>query len=123
MLTRSFQVVYRFTLNFAHVKNIAIILLLFCTVISAFCQTKKVTLSGIVKDQSSKQPLPYVNVILTTESDSVFVVGTVTTEAGQFTLTGVAPGTYVLSATYIGFEEYKQPVLVGRLSEFLDLGE
>lgn len=104
-------------------KNTATLLLLFLSAIAAFGQTKKVTLSGIVRDQSSKQLLPYVNVVLKTEADSAFAAGTVTNEAGQFTLSGVAPGNYVLSATFVGFEAYKQPVLVGRLSEFLDLGD
>ncbi|MGC3948669.1 MAG: TonB-dependent receptor [Chryseolinea sp.] len=90
---------------------------------SAFSQVSKVTLSGVVKDGSSKIALPYVNVVLKKESDSSFVAGTVTSESGQYTLPSISPGNYVLTATFVGFKEYKHAILVGRLSEFLDLGE
>lgn len=94
-----------------------------CLVAPVFGQIEKVTLSGTVKDAASKAPVSYVNVILKTVLDSAFVAGTVTNETGQYTLSGVAPGDYMLTATLVGYQEYLQSVHVGRLSEFLDLGE
>ncbi|MGC1239964.1 MAG: TonB-dependent receptor [Chryseosolibacter sp.] len=84
-------------------------------------QTSRVTVSGIVLDQS-KVKLPYVNAVIKSTDDSVFVSGTVTNDEGLFSLSGILPGNYVLELSYLGYNTKKVPILVGRLSEFLDLG-
>jgi hypothetical protein len=52
---------------------------------AAMCiaQPKSVTVSGLVKDKSSKESIAYVNIVLLTEKDSAFVAGTVTGENGR----------------------------------------
>ncbi|WP_147205687.1 carboxypeptidase-like regulatory domain-containing protein, partial [Segetibacter aerophilus] len=87
-----------------------------------FAQTNKITLSGLIKDSKSKQGIPYVNVTLKNAKDSSFVVGTITNEEGRFTMADVKSGNYHLEISYIGFQAKIQPVLVGQLSAFLDLG-
>jgi outer membrane receptor protein involved in Fe transport len=82
----------------------------------------QVTLSGVVRDNNSGAALPYVNVVLKTTTDSTFVSGTITNESGRFTLTNVKPGEYVLESSYTGYELVRQSLLVGKLSEYLDLG-
>jgi len=88
----------------------------------ALGQASKVTVSGVVAESKSSIKLPYVNVILKADEDSTFVAGTVTDDQGRFSLTGISPGTYVLELSYIGHSTNKIPLLIGRLSEFLDLG-
>lgn len=88
---------------------------------TAIAQIKTVTVSGIVKSKTEKSVLPFVNVVLKTESDSAFVTGTVTNDDGQFTLTGIKPNNYYLEVSYIGFNTKKQQLFVGSLSEFLDM--
>ena len=83
-------------------------------------QTTDVTLSGTVRD--TKAVLPFVNVTLLTPTDSAFVTGAITNEDGLFSLVGVKSGTYLLKVTYIGYQTQIQPVLVGKLSPFLNLG-
>jgi outer membrane receptor protein involved in Fe transport len=85
-------------------------------------QTSSVTVSGIIKGKADKTALPFVNIVLKTEKDSAFVTGTVSNEEGRFTLTNIKSGNYVLQFSYTGFESKSQPVLVGILSSFLDLG-
>lgn len=80
-----------------------------------------VTISGNIKDKNSKAILPFVNVILKTEKDSVFVSGTVTNEEGRFALTNIKTGNYFLEISYIGYSTKKQAFFVGKLTEFLDL--
>jgi len=80
-----------------------------------------VTVSGIIKAKTSKTILPFVNVILKTVKDSVFVSGTVTSEEGRFYLSKVKPGNYLLEFTYIGYATSQQSLFVGNLSEYLDL--
>ncbi len=76
----------------------------------------------MVKDNTSKAALAFVNVTLKKSSDSSFIVGTITGENGRFTFTDVQPGLDYLELSYIGYETKKQPVLIGELSAFLDLG-
>jgi len=80
-----------------------------------------VTVSGIIKAKTSKTILPFVNVVLKTVKDSVFVSGTVTNEEGRFNLSKVKPGNYLLELTYIGYATSQQSLFVGNLSEYLDL--
>lgn len=89
----------------------------------AFAQVSKVTVSGKIRDKATHHPLPFVNVIVVTAVDSTFVTGTITAENGQYTLEGIKPGDYVLQTTLLGYAPVKKSILVGKLSEFLDLGD
>ena len=80
-----------------------------------------VTVSGIVKGQNNKAPLPFVNVVLKAEKDSTFVGGTFTNEEGRFSLSKIKPGNYYLEVSYIGYTTKKQPLFIGSLTNYLDL--
>lgn len=84
-------------------------------------QVKKVTLSGQIKSKTNKTALPYVNAVLVQEKDSSFVAGTVTNEDGRFSIANIQQGSYTLEISYASYQSKKIPVLVGRLSEYLDL--
>ena len=88
----------------------------------SYAQTSGVTMSGLIKNNTDKTILPFVNIVLKTEKDSVFVTGTVSNEEGRFSLSNIKPGAYVLQFSYAGFGPKSQAVLVGTLSPFLDLG-
>lgn len=103
-------------------KCILIFLFLVGSISLLQAQTSAVTLSGIIKNKTDKAALPFVNIVLKTEKDSTFVTGTVSNEEGRFTLANVKSGNYVLQFSYTGFTSKSQPVLVGTLSAFLDLG-
>ena len=96
--------------------------LLVFTVSMLQAQNSSVTVSGIIKDKADKTALPFVNIVLKTEKDSTFVTGTVSNEEGRFTLANIKSGNYVLQFSYTGFASKSQPILVGTLSSFLDLG-
>lgn len=84
-------------------------------------QSPKVTVSGLLKETSAKASLPFVNVTLNIR-DTVFVTGTITNEEGRFTLSDIAPGSYTLALSYVGYEQKTVPVIIGQMSNFLDLG-
>jgi outer membrane receptor protein involved in Fe transport len=90
---------------------------------SSIClaQSKNVTVSGLVKDRSSQQPIGYVNVVLFTEEDSTFVSGTVSAGNGRFSIPSVSPGNYFLELSFIGYTTKRQSLYVGTLTDFLDL--
>lgn len=81
-----------------------------------------VALSGRVVDSASRGPVPYATVQLSRLRDSVFVAGRLTDSTGAFTFGGLARGEYVLSVRVIGYGPASQRVLVGALSNFLDVG-
>lgn len=97
-------------------------LFLFLLPVLVFAQGNKVTLSGIVKDSRTKEALPFVNVVLRTENDSLLVAGTITGEDGRFSIADVSSGSYVLVVSYIGYQSSRHNVLIGKLSTFQDLG-
>ena len=88
-----------------------------------FSQSIKVKLSGKIIDETTQEPLPYVNVLLKKNIDSTFVTGSISDEAGLFILNDVPSGEYVLETSFIGFESVIIPVFVGSNSPFLNLGE
>ena len=75
-------------------SHIFAIICSFCFTFSAFSQSTLVTISGQLKDQNNASLLAYVNVILKTEKENTFIVGTVTNEEGRFTLAKVPTGNY-----------------------------
>ena len=99
--------------------KIALIFLI--NIVFFYSSEAQTTISGIIKEKTSKVALPFASVVLKIEKDSAFVGGTVTNEEGRFSLTNVKTGNYFLEISYIGFVTKKQLFFVGNLSAFLDL--
>ncbi|OON70272.1 outer membrane beta-barrel family protein [Hymenobacter sp. CRA2] len=81
------------------------------------------TVSGTLLDGGTRQPLPFANVVLLRAQDSVLATGTATSEAGRFRLEKVAPGTYTLRATVLGYQPLRRPVTVGANGAEVELGQ
>ncbi len=96
------------------------ILLLFIIAV-AKGQSPKVTVTGVVKDATDKNPLSFVSVTLKTP-DSAFIAGTITGDDGRFSLPDINSGNYLLIFSYVGYKPDIQPFNVGQLSAFLDMG-
>jgi len=100
---------------------LSLYLLAFLATVS-HAQSLGVTMSGLIMSKADKVALPFVNIVLKTEKDSAFVTGTVSNEEGRFIVGNIKPGNYILKFSYTGFVLKSQPVLVGSLSTFLDIG-
>ncbi len=98
---------------------IALALFLLPMIVSA---QPEVAISGLTRDAKSKAVIPYVNIVFKAKRDSSFVGGTITNEQGRFTLSINKSGTYIIEAVSAGFVKYKQEIIVGTLSNYLDLG-
>jgi hypothetical protein len=86
-------------------------------------QNGNVTLSGKINDDTLKEPLAYVNVILKKDNpDKTFVSGVITNEEGIYTLENINPGNYILEVFYIGYKTHLDTIFVGSNSQYLDLG-
>ncbi|MBR3413325.1 MAG: outer membrane beta-barrel protein [Bacteroidales bacterium] len=93
-------------------KVILILLGLVCMIASAEAQS--VSVRGTVRDAKTGEPLPLVNVGLMRVADTVFVRGTATDFDGAFHIKDVKPGTYLLQASFVGYEKYTEQVEVKR---------
>lgn len=64
-------------------------------------------ISGVVKDQSSKEVLPFTTVVI-----KGTVTGTVTDMDGAFRLANLQPGDYILQISYIGYSKKEVSVTI-----------
>lgn len=104
-------------------KRFNIILAVLCFIAATgTAQENTVTLSGLLKDKGAAAPLSYASVILKTQKDSAFVTGTISNDEGRFSIPGIKPGNYILSASLIGYTAKMQSLYAGSLSPYLDLG-
>ncbi len=100
-----------------------LITLVICTTafLSTFAQISNAVISGVVRHEQTKELLPYVNIVVT-DSDDSFLTGTITNEKGIFTIEGLSTGDFSLKVSFMGFAEQTIPFHVGRLNNFLNLG-
>ena len=103
-----------------HKKTFLLIVFTISLLSNTYAQNS-VTISGIIKDKTSHLSLPFVNIVLKTEKDSVFVNGTVSNEEGRFSLINIKAGNYILEASFVGYFIKKQALFVGSLTQFLDV--
>jgi outer membrane receptor protein involved in Fe transport len=92
------------------------------TCFSVFSQVTHVTVSGAIKDNKSNKVLPFVNVVIKSEQDSTFVSGTVSSEDGRFAMANISPGNYIMEVSFVGYTRMEKPLLIGKLSQYLELG-
>ena len=84
-------------------------IILLCT-ITSFAQT--FTVSGRIIDETDTSALIGVGVTLSPINDTSNKIGNVTDADGNFRIENVAPGSYNLSASYIGFKKLARTVTV-----------
>ncbi|MFZ1358595.1 MAG: carboxypeptidase-like regulatory domain-containing protein, partial [Saprospiraceae bacterium] len=87
-----------------------------------FAQNPSTIISCIIKDAADNNFLPYVNVILKSAKDSLFISGTVSNVEGRFSITNVSSNDYYLEISFVGYLTLRKEVFVGSLSDYLDLG-
>ena len=77
------------------------------------------TITGTLVDDTTNDPLMFVNVGLIRAADTVYVAGTASNDKGFFKLEHVRDGQYILQITAIGYENYKNVLDV---TDNIDLG-
>lgn len=90
-------------------KIITGVLLLLTATFSAFSQTKNITVSGRVVEDS-KEPAAQATIQLLSLPDSTYTVGVASSENGYFKLPKVKAGKYVMKISYIGFKTKLVPL-------------
>ena len=79
--------------------------------------------SGTLLDQTTRQPLPFANVLLLRLPDSTLVGNTQTAENGTFTLTKLALNKYLLRVEALGYQPTRRLVTLGATAPAGRLGE
>lgn len=102
-------------------KMILLFSFLIIEVFSTTEQNHTASVSGLIKDNVSKEAVPFANVIIKNASDQKFIAGTVTSEDGRFTIPNITSGNYLLEITSTGFKMKTQKLFIGNLSDYLDL--
>ena len=77
---------------------------------SAFAQTFNI--KGLLLDTRDNQPLVGATVVLFKANDTTNKLGNVSDIDGNFQIGGVAPGTYLLRSSYVGYENASRTVTV-----------
>ena len=90
--------------------------------IHAYAQSSSATISFQIFDQATGNPLPASTSLLLQLPDSGLVTGTLTDDQGRGSFQGIAPGSYLMKASYLGFSPIEEVILVGRLNQYYDLG-
>lgn len=83
-------------------KSGLLFFIIFCSLISSFAQEGKVNLTGNVIDDETKIPVEQATVQLFSLPDSLFRLGTASTEKGHFVFR-VNPDKYLLKVSFVGY--------------------
>src|ERR1700743_1122543 len=93
-------------------KRLLLLLIIFCSVLSAKAQlgmgggsTTVGKISGTLVDSISKQPLSYASVSLFRSGGKSPLNGALSDEKGGFKIDGIHPGTYKIRIVYVGYPE------------------
>lgn len=70
------------------------------------------SITGIIQDKTSKQPIEFATVQLLQLPDSTVLKTTVTDKKGKFTIEDIESGNYIVSYTFIGYSRTILPVTV-----------
>ena len=78
---------------------------------------------GKILDRQTNTPLEFVNMRLTTTTDTLTLVqGDITDATGQFNMVDLKPGTYILTANLMGYRNVRRQVTISdnnRTASFL----
>jgi len=103
-------------------KSAGILTLILLSGVVCLAQQDNASISGQVVEESTGNPLQYVQVMLAQPSNGTILTGTLTDEFGRFSLSGVETGNYEIQISYIGYEITEFPVFIGGLNTFYDIG-
>lgn len=102
-------------------KIITGVVLLLATTFSVFSQTKNITVSGRVVEDT-KEPAVQATIQLLSLPDSAYVTGIASSGQGYFTLPKVKAGKYVLKVSYIGFKNKLVPLQLSSATPTKNVG-
>lgn len=105
------------------------ILLLLLTIISVntYAQMSKSylpkpgSITGKVIDQGTKEPLPYVNIVVKDAANKL-ITGGITNDAGTFKISNLPLGKSIVEIQFIGYKTINRPINIARQNKKINLG-
>ncbi|QOG01229.1 outer membrane beta-barrel protein [Flavobacterium sp. MDT1-60] len=88
---------------------------------SLFANAQQTTVSGKVKDNTSKETLPYVTVTVKDNALKTILVG-VTDDRGAFSLEALPSGKMTITFSFIGYQNHSQPLEIISGKPKIELG-
>jgi outer membrane receptor protein involved in Fe transport len=104
-----------------------ILLILLITSANSFAQLAKKelpkpgTISGKVIDSSTKETLPYVNIVIRDMAKKI-ITGGITDENGLFTVKDIPRGNSLVEVQFIGYKTYAKTITISNKSKKINLG-
>lgn len=79
--------------------------------------------TGVIKDAATQEPVGFASAALVTQESKAYVKGMQTGDDGKVHFTGIAPGTYVLRVTFVGYEDHVRENIVISSGKDVNLGD
>ena len=82
------------------------------TFVNTFANVLAGSVTGKIVDSRTNQPVEYATVALYNQANNSLVTGTITDGQGKFTIDGLKNGTYILKASFIGYDQLEMRDIV-----------
>lgn len=93
------------------IRNLFFLVLIYLWLFVVFALQGQSMIKSQVTDQN-KQPIEFVNVVLFSMPDTIFITGTTSLKDGSFGLTIHTPGSYMLQTSFIGYKKQQQRITI-----------
>ena len=80
------------------------------------------SLRGTIIEKESDEPLPYVTIALTPQGSSAPTAGCSTNEDGTFRLNNIKPGSYTVTASFVGYIDESRTINITAGKRDINLG-
>jgi outer membrane receptor protein involved in Fe transport len=84
---------------------------------------QEITIAGQVFDQENNEPLPFASIAVLEAGNGELLTGSVSSEDGVFSILGNLRGEYIITISYMGYEDKQIELLIGELNQHFDLGK
>src|SRR5690606_15577564 len=101
---------------------IIVLLLTFTWPVVVSAQQAAGTISGVVIDSQSEEPVGFASAALLTQASKSYVKGMQTVDDGKILFTDVEPGVYAIRITYVGYENYLKEQVTVEAGQHVELG-
>jgi len=110
-------------MDFAGKVRIGCVILLagFFGPFAGLAQGNGASIRAVVVDEVSKEPVGFASAALLTQASKAYVKGMQTADDGKIVFAGIAPGSYALRITYVGYQDYLKENIVVESND-VDLG-
>lgn len=110
-------------INLSFLKLQLLSFFLFAILISS-SQAAEITVSnlqGKIQDKTTTEVLPYASIVITSLTDSLYVIGVISDLEGNYSFEAIPYGRYTLSASYMGYEKLSIVLKLDSRKQKLDL--